>query len=177
LYRLVPESCAAFLGNQALFPFLEAAWFLVLIPGTVALAVWVLGVAGRKRSTLSDYFAKTALAFLPVLVTGHAAKAIIKLNAVGGNLPYALRHPLGLDTAARIAGRSLAGPGPLLPQFDTTLVLTVALAAAVAFSLARARRKLEGAPPSGAYAAIALFGGLYFFVIFTLCLSLLKGVA
>jgi NAD-dependent dihydropyrimidine dehydrogenase PreA subunit len=177
LFRFVPERCAALFGNQALFPFLEAAWFLVLIPGAVALAVWALGVAGRQRSSLPDYFSKTALAFLPVLVTGHAAKAIIKLNAVAGYLPYALQHPLGLNTAARIVDRSMPGVAPLLPQLNTTLVLTVAVAVAVAFSMARARRKLEGAPPSGAYAAIALFGGLYFFVIFTLFISLLKGAA
>ena len=175
LFHLLPERIAAFLGNQALLPYLEAGWFLVLIPGAVALTVWTLKIVGRQKSSIAEYFSKIALALLPVLVTGHAAKAIIKLNEVAGFLPYALQNPRGVETAQQIAANTIAGAGPLLSPLYTTLSLTLAVTAAIIFSIARTQRKMKGAMACGAYAAILLYGGLYAFVIFDLFLGVLKG--
>jgi len=177
LFHLVPERAAAFLGNQALLPFLEAGWFLVLIPGTIALAAWILRLLGRRHSSISDYFSKIAMALLPVLVTGHAAKALIKLNDVAGYLPHALQNPRGLETAEQIAAGTIAGADPLLSPLYTTLALTLAVASAVVFSMARTQRNLKGTTAYGAYAAIIFYGGLYSFVIFNLFLGVLKGHA
>lgn len=55
------------------------------------------------------------LAFIPLILSLHAAKLVKAFDEVAGYLPRALADPRGFATAAAIDTGSLAAPGPLVP--------------------------------------------------------------
>jgi hypothetical protein len=101
-----------------------------------------------------------ALFLIPVVVTGHAIKAVVKFDGWVTYLPGAWRDPVGLATA-----RSLTTPAPLLPAGWIGALAAALLVGCLAWAGWWITRRLSGTLRRAAYAGAAALGVLYAVVV------------
>ncbi len=96
------------------FGWLEAVWFLVLLP----LLVWsvIVGVGGLadKRIDLKTQLLAVATGAAPVVAVAHLAKAVAKISSWGGFLPLAIDDPIGAHNFRSIADNLQSPPEGIL---------------------------------------------------------------
>jgi hypothetical protein len=118
---------------------LEGFWTLFLFP----LGVWsILGavtVVFRRSDKITEACRKLALPLSIIISAGQMSKALTKFTSWVGFLPLALRDPLGVNTAAAIASKSLLPPEPLLSLHKVSILGLVLISLGVVFSIREAR--------------------------------------
>jgi ferredoxin len=119
--------------------FLRWLWALLVVPGTVWLALACVHrlLGGRRR--VGDLLRSAALTVAVVVSAGHMAKGLAKLVSWAPFLPLTLRDPGGVATVQAITARTLPPPAPLL---GAAFVATAgaALVAAAVYLAAREHR-------------------------------------
>lgn len=96
--------------------FLKGLWTLIVFPSAIWLTFAGLFGLFSGKDSFFRYFKIYAIAFIPLLISAHLAKALEKWNAwlKGINLPF--NDPFGLRTFQAIfVDRSMTAPGKIVP--------------------------------------------------------------
>lgn len=164
-FHYAPEKLAAFFGQPALFPWLEALWFLVILPAVILGCMWLISRSSKAPHAFAPFITTTALFLVPVLAAGHAMKALIKLNSWSVYLPPALHDPTGITLAqSLVAGNAKA----LAPLFSTAVIgwlMAILLATSFIFAGKKIYEKLDAALRPAAYGGIGILTCLYASVV------------
>lgn len=91
-----PQSISFIINNLEVFPWLEALWFLFIIPITIFIIVKSFYLFDKNSFNTKQLVFKIALFILPVIATEHAVRALIKLNYWSRFLPEALSQLPGI---------------------------------------------------------------------------------
>ncbi|HEY3357467.1 MAG TPA: 4Fe-4S binding protein [Polyangia bacterium] len=155
LFAAVPTaiSTAVHVG----FGWIEALWFLVLVPAALWGLLVLLGRVLRDRGGAGRLLLALTTAAAPVIVVAHMAKSLAKLGGWAGFLPLALRDPRGLATFDALGAHRLAAPGRLYGLAAAGGVVLVALAATAVVAWRRAPRESRVPARAGVAVLAALF--------------------
>lgn len=139
IFVWLPDHFASMFHLSAYQGWLEGFWTLFVFP----LAVWsILGavtVMFRRSDKITEAWRKLALPSAVIISAGHMSKALAKFTSWVGFLPLAVSDPLGVDTAAAIASKSLLPPAPLLSLHTVSILGLILISLGVVFSIREAR--------------------------------------
>lgn len=116
IFHTVPEFLVKIIGIPSFFPWIHALWFLAFLPGIIVGLIW-LGkrVVGTQMSG-HEFWPGVAMGLLPIVVAGHAGKALLKMNSWLGFLPKALTEPTGINQANDIFSETVVQPSLLIAR-------------------------------------------------------------
>jgi len=128
------------LAGQVPVPFkwLEAVWFLVLVPLLLFAPLAALARWRAPRLSFREVLHGLAAGVLPVLAFAHIGKALAKFTGWIGYLPLAAQDPRGLETSALLTAGSVASPPRLLSLSGVGWLMLPVLAAAAVWAWRRA---------------------------------------
>jgi len=159
VFHTVPTALSGLFAGVLSFEFLEAVWFLFLIPAALCAFIILTNRLMNKGESVVDVLRRSATVLLPVAATGHAVKAVMKINSWSVYLSTSLRDPIGLNAAKQIVAGAMRKPHGLLPQPLLSAVGMLVIACVVVLCMSRARSRLtEGGwlPVWGACLAMAV---------------------
>ncbi|MEW6357279.1 MAG: 4Fe-4S binding protein [Planctomycetota bacterium] len=165
IFHAVPTFLSNAFHAPGLFKWLEAVWFLFILPAAVCGILWLTTLLLRSGRGVGNCMRQAALFLIPVIAAGHAIKALIKINSWGAFLPGALREPIGLERAKAIAAKTISAPGTLIPETILSAVVALILAVALIFAARAIRKHLDEAIRMPAYVGVSLLATLYGVVI------------
>jgi ferredoxin len=96
------------------FGWFEGLWFLVLFPFGVWAFISGISYFMGHHGNIRTLLLAAATGAAPVVAVAHLAKAMAKVSAWSGFLPFAVRDPQGIETLQGIADRTLNAPASLL---------------------------------------------------------------
>jgi len=153
------------------YSWLEALWLNLALPLLIAGLAAALARLLARRGSVRQYFLRYTPALLPLVFSLHLSKMVYNLLAHLAMLPFALRDPVGMRTAAAFAANPAAAPGNLLASsyVEGALLLTLVFLGLIGSFYALdqiADRHREAQPPRRAYYGLLFcLGGAFLIVI------------
>ncbi|OQY27638.1 MAG: hypothetical protein B6244_09945 [Candidatus Cloacimonetes bacterium 4572_55] len=127
-------------------------------------------VGGRLR--LSDYLLRFGIAFIPIMASAHATKALLKMTSRIPYWKYTVSDPIGAETARGILDKTTQlAPLPVWRDPMITLFSLVFMSVAILLSLSIVRKLItEHVSDSGwrsvlLYLIPGVFGGAFFVML------------
>jgi polyferredoxin len=168
IFHAVPQYLASITSLTELFPWFEALWFLLVLPGFLTLTIWSIARMGNHRATFAGIISQSAVGLVPLVAAGHGVKALIKINAWSVYLPSALTDPHGFRLARSLLNKSVTEPNTLISVNLAAFGFALILLGATWLAIRMIQRFSEESVRPAAYAGVTLLTLLFGTVIYAL---------
>ncbi|MBM4161770.1 MAG: 4Fe-4S binding protein [Ignavibacteria bacterium] len=168
IFHFVPAWLSTQLDRPELFPWLEAVWFLAVLPAAVMSIVWLAAVCSKSTYAMSELLSRIGFSLVPVLAAGHAIKAMLKLNAWSAFLPGAMLEPDGMSAARNIVAGATQSAPSIMPAYLISVLATIILALSALFAMRVAGGRFHGPLRAPAFMGITALAMLDSIVILDL---------
>lgn len=163
-YFLYPPELLGAYFPAAAAGWLEALWFLLLVPAVLWSLTAAIGYISGYKGRLREFLLEAATGAAPVVAVAHLGKALAKLNTWGLFLPLSLKDMDGLATMRAIIDKTVGAPGSIMPPAALGWLMSALLLSLLLWNRRFAAWKLSAAP---AAVGLMFFSGFYGFILFS----------
>jgi polyferredoxin len=164
VFNWVPATITEALGMSAYEGWIKGVWMLGALPAIVWSLLGGLVLLFRGATTLGEALRRLALPLAVIISAGHMAKGLAKVASWGGYLPFALRDPLGVETALRMTDDPLLKPSEIIPMTVVWPVSALLVLVMILFAI-RESRLADPTKHSARIPAILLVGLATLFLV------------
>ena len=139
VFNWVPVAIAKAVGVPAYEGWIKGVWMLGAFPAVIWSLLGGLVLLLRGAATLGEALRRLALPLAVIISAGHMAKGLAKVASWGGYLPFALRDPVGVETALRMSDGTLSAPSPILSMTVVWPVSALLVLVMILFAIRESR--------------------------------------